>query len=158
MINEKDLTKYYQSIANKLNEIMPVDWDEIVMYGEELGDVSTACFYYKPKGQNNYRFSGRIPDDYSVDCNIYFDLIDELMEINKALWEEFVKAEVPDWKTITFRLYRDYHFNINYKYDIDTEIGDLERVIRWAYDELGIIPEDDFGKKLLNEYLHKDDN
>lgn len=155
MINESDLAKHYQNIARKLNEIVPVEWDEIVMYGEETGDVSTASFYYRKKGDSDFRYSGLIPDDYSVDSDIYLKLIEELMDINKALWQEFNAAGAEPWKTVTFRLGCDYSFKISFGYDIDSKIGDLEREIRWAYDELGVIPKDSFGKKILNEYLRE---
>ncbi|WP_370804945.1 immunity protein YezG family protein [Clostridium cagae] len=36
---------------------------------------------------------------------------------------------------------------------MNSEIGRLEREIRWAYDKLGIVPEDEYEKVFLEEYL-----
>ena len=153
MIDERNLTKYYQSIAEKLDEIVPVEWDEIVMYGEELGDVRTACLYYKQKGKDEYRSGGLIPSDYCVDADVYAELIYELMHINKKLWKEFLDADVSTWEAFTFHLSPDYHFKIKFGYKINREISDYEREIIWAYNELGAIPKDVFSKKILEEYL-----
>lgn len=47
MFNEDVLTQYYQEIADKLSEMIPSDeWEKIVMYAEEVGDVSGAAFYF----------------------------------------------------------------------------------------------------------------
>ncbi len=153
MIDERNLTKYYQSIAEKLDDIVPFEWDEIVMYGEEFGDVRTACLYYKQKGKENYRSGGLIPSENSVDADIYAGLVYELIQINKRLWKEFLDAEIPLWVTITFHLSSDYHFKVKFGYEANRELSSTEREIHWAYNELGIIPEDGFSKKILEEYL-----
>ncbi len=38
---------------------------------------------------------------------------------------------------------------------MNIELGDYERGIRWAYDELGIVPNNEYQKKLLEEYLNE---
>ena len=46
-------------------------------------------------------------------------------------------------------------FLANYNYDQNIEIGDFERRVIWAYEELGIMPEGEFGKSILEEYLEE---
>ena len=43
----------------------------------------------------------------------------------------------------------------NFEYDINKEIGNFEREVIWAYEELGIIPEEEFSKSILEEYLEE---
>lgn len=90
-MEDKKLSKYYGEIAEKLDEMIPVEWDNIILYAEETGDVSSASFYYNEKNE----------------------------------------------------------------YKRDSKIGQLERRIRWAYNELGIIPKDEYEKELLEEYLEE---
>jgi uncharacterized protein (TIGR01741 family) len=158
MTIESKLNPYYSDIANKLDRIVPVEWHEIVMYAEELGDVRTAHFYYTIIKGGEYKHSGKIPDDYGVDTKIYFRLIKELSEIVNKMWLEFVSAGEEKWTTVTFRLDNEYKFKIRYGYEINREIGSYERGVCWAYEELGIIPEDDFKKKIVEEYLEDKKN
>lgn len=153
MINESKLGEHYQNIANKLNEIVPADWDEIVMYGEELGDVSLVGFYFKPCSEDKYRYGGMIPDEYGIGLNEYFARLDILSESVNSFWKAFVDSDMPKWEAITFRLNSKNNFKVKFDYQINREISGFEREICWAYNELGIIPEDEFSKKILEEYL-----
>ena len=153
MLNENYIAPYYQKIANVLNSIVPVDWEDIVMYGEELGDIGSVGIYFKPVGEDKYHYGGMIPDEYGVDLNEYFERTDELLELIKSLWIVFKDSEIQKWDTITFKLNNQKKFNVKFGYKINREISSLEREIIWAYEELGIIPEDDFSKKVIEEYL-----
>ena len=153
MISEGILEKHYEQIAEKLDELIPIEWDRIVMYGEEIGDASAICIYYYTDNCTKVHHSGNIPEEFNVDEHIVDLLENELMDINKNLWLEFKKAGEPTWCSLTFYLENTWQFKIKYGYERDAEIGHLGRVIRWAYDELGIIPKDDYEKKLLDEYL-----
>lgn len=42
---------------------------------------------------------------------------------------------------------------MRFGYELDLEIGDFERQIRWQYDELGIVSEGEYGQKVLEDYL-----
>lgn len=153
MIKESKLSKYYSEIAEKLNEIIPVKWDKISMYAEEVGDVSSVSFYYYTDNGMKVHYSGDIPDECNVDEDIYDSLTDELIAINKELWLEFKNAEESTWCSFTFNLDCNWKFQIKFAYERDNEVGRLEREIRWAYDELGIVPEDEYERELLEEYL-----
>lgn len=144
---------YYGKIANHLDSIIPSEWCEIVMYGEELGDNATASFFFKTEEGCKYIASGKIPDLYKIDKNIYFNLIFELCDIMKQLKAEQVKQGMKEWKTIAFYLNRDYKFKVEYEYEISMDVGCYERNIYWSYNKLGIIPEDDFAREILNGYL-----
>ena len=47
----------------------------------------------------------------------------------------------------------DWKFKVKFGYEFDEQVGDLEREIIWAYNEVGVKPKDDYGKKLLKDYL-----
>lgn len=52
-----------------------------------------------------------------------------------------------------FKLDSGWKFSAKFDYEINSDIETLERRIRWAYDELGIIPQGEYGRKLLKKYL-----
>lgn len=153
MIEESKLIKYYSEIAEKLDEIIPVKWDKISMYAEEVGDVSSVSFYYYTDNCTKLHHSGDIPEEYSVDEEVYDCLIDELIALNKKLWLEFKNAGESTWCSLTFNLNCNWKFQAKFSYERDNEAGRLEREIRWAYNELGLVPEDEYEKELLEEYL-----
>ncbi|MBL4931980.1 immunity protein YezG family protein [Clostridium paridis] len=154
MINENNLNKYYSEIAEKLGEIIPVEWDKVVMYAEVLETVSSASFYFYTDDCNKINYSGTIPDKFGVSKDAFKLLLRELREINRNLWIEFKNAGETTWSTLNYNLSSDGKFKVKFGYEINNEIGLLEREIRWSYEELEIIPDDEYGKKLLDEYIN----
>lgn len=71
------IEKYYEQIAAKLDEIIPTEWDRIVMYAEETEYFRTVCFYYYTDNYTKVHHSGDIPVEFNVDEDIYDSLISE---------------------------------------------------------------------------------
>lgn len=153
MIEEGKLTKYYSMIANQLNKIIPVEWTKIIMHGEKMGSLSGASFYFYTKEENRLYYSGNIPEDFSVSRALFKQLLRELRSSIRDLWKEFKDAGEECWYTITFTLEEDWKFKVKFGYEFDEQVGDFEREIIWAYNEVGVIPKDDYGKKVLKDYL-----
>ena len=154
MISEEILEYYYGEIANKLDEMIPVEWTKIAMQAIDIGTSRTVYFYfYTPDGK--VHSDGMIPDEYNVDKEIYFQYHAELRDINMKVRKEFVKANIDPWESMTFILNEAWSFKVDFEYDINKEIGNFEREVIWAYEELGIIPEGEFSKSILEEYLEE---
>lgn len=152
MIQESRLTEYYSRIASKIDEIIPCKWEKVVLYAEETGNWSFTTFYFFTD-DGKYHHWGDIPDEYNVERNIVFRLIDELTQVNKELWLEFKNSGEKIWYSFTFHLDSDWKFNIKFGYEKHYELSGLEVGIRWAYNELAIVPRGKAGKKLLKKYL-----
>lgn len=155
MIDERNLTKYYSDIANQLDDMIPVEWNKIIMYAEENGMSTIANFYFYTKQDNKIHYSSNIPEDFSVSRDIYKQLLRELWSSIEGLWNEFKKADEKTWYTLTFTLESDWRFNAEFGYELDEEIGDFERRILWAYNEIGLIPKDEYAKSVLERLLGK---
>jgi len=125
------------------------------MYGEELGDVSSVSFYFYMNKGKEIHYSGNIPEDYSVNGNIFKKLLGKLRESIRALWNEFKSADEAIWYTITFTWENNWKFKVEFGYELDKEIGSFEREIIWAYNESGLIPKGEFAKDILNDLLIK---
>ena len=154
MIDEKVLEEYYGEIANKLDEMIPVEWTKIAMLAEDLGTSCAAGVYFFTKDNKVY-YNHNIPEDFNVDEEVYRKILDELLEINGRLREEFINFGIQPWKLLSFILNEDWSFKLNYEYEIDEDIDYMERKIIWAYEELGIMPEGEFSKSILKEYLEE---
>ena len=66
MIQENNLVKYYSELAGKLDEIIPCEWERIVLYAEETGDVSAASFYFFTS-DSQYYYSENIWEELGYD-------------------------------------------------------------------------------------------
>lgn len=66
MIQENNLVKYYSELAGKLDEIIPCEWERIVLYAEETGDVSAASFYFFTS-DSQYYYSENIWEEFGYD-------------------------------------------------------------------------------------------
>ena len=154
MVDEEILMHYYEEIANKLDEMSPVEWTKIAMLAEDLGTSCAAGVYFFTKDNKIY-YNHNIPEDFNVDEEVYRKILDELLEINGRLREEFINFGIQPWKLLSFILNEDWSFKLNYEYEIDEDIDYMERKIIWAYEELGIMPEGEFGKSILKEYLEE---
>lgn len=152
-IDESKFLPFYQAIANKLDEIVPEEWDEIVMYAEEFAGTATANFYYRQHKDEKYLSGGKIPDDYGVDTKTHLRLMQELIVNVKNFKKEYLRQNQQEWKALTFYLRNDFKFRVEYSYEINEEVDSYERQIYWAYETLGIEPTGDYGKTILNKYL-----
>lgn len=154
MIEEKVLNEYYSQIAGKLDEMIPYEWNRVVLYAEETGDVSTGSFYFYTS-DNEVHWSEDIPKEYGIDKAEFRMCQVGLWQINENLWTEFKNAGEPIWFAYVFELDSERKFKIRYIYEKDEKLTATGRRIRWAYDELGIVPKGEFGRKLLKEYLEE---
>ena len=154
MINEKVLEEYYGEIANKLDEMSPVEWTKIAMLAEDLGTSCAAGVYFFTKDNKIY-YNHNIPEDFNVSEEIYNEILHELWNINCSLREEFRKVDVDPWEVMSFILNEDWSFKVDFEYDINKEIDNFEREIIWAYEELEVTPTGEFGKSILKEYLEE---
>lgn len=154
MMNKEVLTEYYSEIANKLDEMIPCEWEKVVLNAENTGNSSTARFYFYTS-DSKVHSSGSIEDEFGVDEDEHLDRLQELWDINERLRQEFIDAGEPAWYSYTFYLDSEWKFKIKYEYEINENISSMERGVRWAYDELGIIPTGKYSKKLLREYFEE---
>lgn len=152
MMDESRLTEYYSAMAEIVDELIPCEWERVVMYAEEMEDSSAASFYFYTS-DGAYYYSGNIWDEFDVSEDKYDELMDELLDTTEALWMEFKSSGEEPWCSFTFELDKDWKFKIKYSYDPNEGLGRVEKVLRWAYDELEIVPKDNYRRTLLKEYL-----
>ena len=69
MVDEEILMHYYEEIANKLDEMSPVEWTKIAMLAEDLGTSCAAGVYFFTKDNKIY-YNHNIPEDFNVERSI----------------------------------------------------------------------------------------
>jgi hypothetical protein len=131
---EEKLNKIYEKIADNLNQTIPEEWDKVYMYGEVNEHMQKAFFYYYPSNS------------------------DKLLEIMEELWNEFKNNGQEPWTNFTFVLESNGKFKIDYDYTDLSEASPREQRWIWKYKYLGIMPENEKGKKVIEEYIKSAQN
>ncbi|BET16686.1 TIGR01741 family protein [Bacillus velezensis] len=146
----------YQKIAEHLNEMIPSQWEKIVLYAEILDDSADIYFYFTTPNNSDYLFSHYIPEQFNVSEEIYDQLLIELQELFEELKEEFKLDNQDIWTNLTLILENTGKFSIDYNYDdvLSSQLDDLQRRDVWKYQNLGILPKDEDDRKFIEEYLN----
>ena len=150
---EEKLNELYGRIANALNDVIPEEWDKVYMYAQLVEDVSEVFFYYYPVGSNEFVYCLDIPELFEISENEYDKLMDKLTKELYTLWYEFKNNGQEQWTNLTFILENNGKFKIDYDYTDLSDVDDSEMHLVWEYKYLGIMPEDEDDRKIVEEYL-----
>lgn len=156
----KRMEKIYGVIANKVNDIIPDKWEKVWLYGEVLDDSIEVYFYFYSGTRKKIIYSHYIPNEYNVNKTVYKKLLFELFDIIGELNLEYKENNKSVWTNLTFLLDNTGKFNIKYNYDdvLNSEFTDVERQIIWKYEVLGVEPEAEQYKEMINKYLESTNN
>jgi uncharacterized protein (TIGR01741 family) len=155
---EQKLNEIYGEVANTLNIIIPEKWDKVLLYGEINEDTRTAFFNYYPVGKKESIYSHDIPQIFNISKLEYRKQLRKLLDVLEELWHEFKNNEQEPWTNLTFILESNGKFNIEYDYTDLSNVNDVERHAIWDYKYLGIMPEDDYRKKFVEEFIKNTEN
>lgn len=151
----------YQEILNTINEIIPVNWENVLLYAEILDDSREVYFFFNTNKQQEYIYSHDIPDIFEVSENIYDDLLINLQDSFKKLRDEFKINEQKTWTNLTLKIKNRNQFIIDFNYDdvLNSHYNTYQRMAIWEYENLGYLPEDEEDKEAVLNYIkNKDDN
>ncbi|MGU9968660.1 antitoxin YezG family protein [Bacillus sp. N1(2025)] len=155
-MNNEKMGELYQKIAEHLNEMIPSQWEKIVLYAEILDDSADIYFYFTTPNNSDYLFSHYVPEHFDMSEEIYDQLLIELQELFEKLKEEFKLGNQDIWTNLTLKLENTGKFSIDYNDDdvLSSELDDLQRRDVWKYQNLGILPADEEDRKFIEEYLN----
>ena len=150
---EENLNKMYQEIANKINEMIPVEWERVytMAYIDDQGGEVFLNFIQSDSNDIHYYTS--IPDDYNVSERIFDELSDELYENFDRLRELFIENNQEPWTSCEFDFNNEGKLNVSFDY-IDWKnsgFGQISRDYYYEYKKFGIIPELDYAKKEIKD-------
>ncbi|WP_111292591.1 antitoxin YezG family protein [Bacillus safensis] len=144
----------YQEILNTINEIIPVEWKNVLLYAEILNDSREVYFFFNTNKQQEYIYSHDIPDIFEVDENIYDDLLINLQDSFKKMRDEFKINDQKTWTNLTLRLKNRNQFAIVFNYDdiSNSHYNTYQRMAIWEYENLGILPKNEEDRKIVLEF------
>ncbi|MDF2858793.1 MAG: hypothetical protein K0Q87_4644 [Neobacillus sp.] len=154
-MNDEQLDRLYQKIAEVVVDTIPEDWSKVYLYGEVVEGSQSTYFYYYPEGSDKPIYSHEITELFTISELEYSEKWHLLVDFIQELWREFnINGQEP-WSNFTLVLDKLGKFKIDYNYDDLTNKDPHERKTIWKYKNLGIMPKSNSGKKHLEKYLAK---
>ncbi|PTE69334.1 TIGR01741 family protein [Staphylococcus devriesei] len=150
---EEKLNKMYQEIANKINEMIPAEWEQVytMAYIDEEG--TEAFFYYTLPGSDGLHYYTDIPKDYNVSEEIFDELSDELYDLFERLRGSFKENNQEPWTSCEFDFNNEGKLNVSFDY-IDwknSEFGPLAKDNYYEYKKFGMIPEYEYEREEIKD-------
>ena len=143
---EENLNKMYQEIANKINEMIPVEWERVYTMAYMNEESEEVFFNYTTPGSEELHYYTAIPKEHSVSKKIFDGLLDELYESFEKLRDLFKEENQEPWTSCEFDFNNEGKLNVSFDY-IDwkkSEFGHLARVFYHQYKKSGILPEKEY--------------
>lgn len=126
----------YQKVANILVEMIPEEWEKILLYAEVREGFSQVFYYYYPVNQEQPVYSLDIVDMFNIDKPLHRKLKQELYDCFEELWNEFRIQDQEQWTSLTYILDNMGRMKLNYGYDDISEISPDEKQDKWEAEYL----------------------
>ena len=140
---EEKLNEMYQEIANKINEMIPVEWDKVYTKAYIKEESKEVFFYYTLPGSDELHYYTAIPKEHNVSKKLFKELLDELYENFESLRELFIENNQEPWTSCEFDFTNEGKLNVAFAY-IDwknSEFGPMARKNYYKYKKFGMTPE-----------------
>jgi len=149
---ENELNKLYRKIAEKINDMIPVEWEEFYFNGEvKDGEGGVYFFYTTLDEKQEYKYSHYIPRMYNVDRKIYNQFLHELFDLTVQLQQVFIDNQQEAWFSITMIVNGEGKLTVRFSYVNwnDSEFGPSDRIEYFEYKYLNRELTDEIGKELM---------
>ncbi|MDZ4485314.1 DUF600 family protein [Bacillus cereus] len=149
---ENELNKLYRKIAEKINDMIPVEWEEFYFNGEvKDGEGGVYFFYTTLDEKQEYKYSHYIPRMYNVDRKIYNQFLHELFDLTVQLQQVFIDNQQEAWFSVTMIVNGEGKSTVRFSYVNwnDSEFGPSDRIEYFEYKYLNRELTDEIDKELM---------
>ncbi|MGM7700576.1 immunity protein YezG family protein [Pseudalkalibacillus sp. Hm43] len=150
----KEMEQIYQLIVDNILEIIPEDWQHILLHGQIDEDHGQIFFYYMPEDREEYIYSLDIKDKFNIDESFFELKSYEIYESFNKLQDEFKNNAQELWTHVTFVLKNDGTFKIDYEYRNNSR-GPYENKVIFDYLNFKIIPQGNWESEIIASYLEE---
>ncbi|MGM9928558.1 MAG: immunity protein YezG family protein [Bacillus sp. (in: firmicutes)] len=132
---EIKLNELYKEIAQQINDMIPIEWDDFYFNGEVKEDEGGVFFFFTPKGEKQHVFSHYIPKLYNVDKRVYNKELHKLFQLTVELQKVFLDYDQEPWFSVTLLLNDAGKLNIHFDYKNwqESEFGPADRIKYFEY-------------------------
>lgn len=155
---EKELQSIYQNIAEKVNEMIPEEWEKFYFYAQ-VSDTGggTYFFYNTPKEEKVFNYSWEIPYNFEVNQKDFKEKRRCLYDLGKEMRGVFKNHNQDLWYSFTISLERNGKFTVHFDYTdwFNTDYSFNDQLDIWEFKYLGKEPTDPKKKQLIEKYLEE---
>ncbi|WP_077596430.1 immunity protein YezG family protein [Oceanobacillus kimchii] len=132
---ETKLNKLYNQIAQKINEMIPIEWDSFSFNGEVKDEEGGVFFFFKPKDEKQHIYSHYIPKIYNVDKRYYNRELHQLFELTVDLQKAFINNDQEPWFSVTLLVNNIGKLNVHFDYTNwhNSDFGPSDRIQYFEY-------------------------
>ena len=138
---EKQINEKMTEIVYKVNDMIPVEWDDLYINFEVDRTLSGGInFFFKYDGEYHYFFY--IPRDFGVSKSEFFDEHDKLFGKAQELKKVFLENELADWYSCIIHLDENNKLSVDFDYApwLESGYGPSARMDLFEYKYLGKQP------------------
>ena len=121
----------YPKIANELLNMIPEEWQKVLVYSEVRDGYERMYFYYYTKSEVKPIYSLDIIDIFDIDEDLLEEKEMNLYRYFRELWEEFRNQGQKQWTYLTFILESTGKMNIEYGYENVSEVSPVDKQNEW---------------------------
>ena len=123
-MSHKKIDLIYQEIANKFVEIIPVEWNKILLFSEVEQDANSIHYVFYESEQNTLKTSDSLTDEFGISRKERIMYSVELSRLIEKLNKAFTEEGLEKWNLITFILENTGKFKIDFEY-VNLEESDV---------------------------------
>lgn len=115
---ENKLSELYQKIASKVNDIIPVEWNNVIL-GANIDDYGSGVVYFffdTLENKGSYIYNANICDIFNIDDNIYTNEHNELFFSVRNLQKAFIEYGQEPWYMLIMNFNYKGNLEVNYEY------------------------------------------
>ncbi|WPC42634.1 immunity protein YezG family protein [Clostridium sp. JS66] len=115
---ENKLSELYQKIVSKVNDIIPVKWNNVIL-GANIDDYDNGVVYFffdTLENKGSYIYNANISDIFNIDDNIYTNEHNELFFLVRDLQKVFIEYGQELWYMLIMNFNYKGNLEVSYEY------------------------------------------
>ena len=138
---EKQMNKKIIEIVHQVNDMIPVEWDDLYI-SIELDRTLSGGIYFFFKSLNEYQYFLDIPSLYSLSSEVFDKEYDILFEKAQELKKIFLENDQADWYICIIHLDESNKLSVDFDYApwLESGYGPSSRMDLFEYKYLGKQP------------------
>lgn len=121
----------YQQVADNLVNIIPVDWNKILLNAEIFNNGVSVYFVFYDSEKNELKNCNSLVNEYKISGEEIDKLFDEISNLTIDLNEIFTSNDQEKWSTFNFTLENTGKFEVNFEYNNFSETSINDRRENW---------------------------
>ena len=141
-----------EQLLNKINESIPVHWDELYVNIEMNNDGGTVYFFFKRTDEIQFHYSVSIPKEFEISNQIFIAYYREQFNIGREFWFLFKENGLAEWSSAIIS-YVQGRMNLSFDYTpwLNSDFGPTDRLYYFMYQYLKYSPISDEEKEKFSQ-------